>query len=419
MLKSMIGNLIVKHFKKKLESLTITEEDVTEVLREIRISLLDADVNLLVVKKLIGNIRSKAVGSTIDQGANPQDVLLTIVKNELIEVLGKQNQPIITEKSFVNIMMVGLQGSGKTTTCAKLANLYQTKYQKKVLLVGIDIYRPAAIEQLNTLAKENNIVFFAKGTQDPVLTASEAKVYAKTNNFDVVIYDTAGRLQTNDELMDELKNVRNKITPDEILFVADAMSGQNIIDVAKVFNTTLSLTGFILTKFDSDARAGAALSLVSLLDLPIKLIGTGEKVGSIEKFYPERIADRILGLGDIMTLAEKASEVIDENQVKKSYTKMLSGKMDLDDLLIQMRQMSKLGNLKSIMSFMPNLGNKISESDLDNAQNKMQNFEVIISSMTLKERKNPQLFKKEPTRKTRVVRGCGKSVDEFNKLINE
>lgn len=420
MLGSMITNLVAKHFKKKLNSLTITEEDVSEVLREIRIALLDADVNLLVVKNFIKNIKEHVVGQTLQPGENAQNFLLLKIKEELINILGKSNKQLITNKKFINIMLVGLQGSGKTTSCAKIANLYKTKFNKKVLLVGIDIYRPAAIEQLRQLAKENKIDFFEKGQQNPVLTADQAFSYAKNNGYDVVIYDTAGRLQTNQELMDELKNVQRKVSPDEIIMAIDAASGQNIVDVATTFNDVLSLTGFMLTKMDGDARAGAALSLISLLNVPIKAIGTGEKVGSIDNFYPERMADRILGLGDVMTLAEKAQDVLDENQMKKSFTRMLAGKMDLEDMMVQLGQISKLGSLGSVMKMMPgNLSSKVNDQQIDEAEEKIRVYRILLSSMTLKERRNPILLKKEPSRKTRIIKGSGRKPEEFNRLYSE
>jgi signal recognition particle subunit SRP54 len=416
----MLSSIITKHFKKKLDGLTIKEEDIAEVLREIRIALLDADVNLLVVKNLIKSIKEKAVGQMVQPGQDPQAIFLTIVKDELTNILGQHDAPITTNKTFINVMMVGLQGSGKTTTCAKLANWYQQKHQKKVLLVAIDVYRPAAIEQLQTLAKEINVECFARGTQDPVVTADEAYTYAKQNGFNVVIYDTAGRLQTNQALMDELKHVRNKINPDEIIMVVDAMSGQNIIDVATTFNQALTLSGFIITKLDGDARAGAALSLTALLNVPIKLVGTGERIGSIDQFHPSRMAERILGLGDILTLAEKARDVVDEGQMKKIFTRMLSGKINLDDLLVLITQMKKMGPMNMIMGMMPGaLQQKVSGANLEEAEKKIDNYTILMNSMTLLERRNPALFKKEPNRKMRVIKGSGKKPEDFNKLLNE
>lgn len=371
MLKSFISSLVAKHMSKKLNDLVIKEEDITELLKQIRISLLDADVNLLVVKDFIKNIRTKAVGQSIPYNADPQQFMLTLIKDELIEILGKQNSPVNFNHKQTRIMMVGLNGHGKTTTTAKIANYAKNKLSKKPLLVGLDVYRPAAIEQLQTLSNEINVDFYEKGNQDPVKTAKEAIAYANERENDVIIYDTAGRLQTNEELMQELVNIRNAVSPDEILLVVDAMSGQDIINVAKEFDARLGLTGFVVTKLDSDARAGVALSLTHLLNIPIKLIGSGEKVGSLDIFYPERMADRIMGLGDIMTLAEKAKDVIDENAAKKSFTRMLSGKMDLEDLLNQTKQMQKLGSLGSIAKMIP-LAQSISEDKIYEAETKIK-----------------------------------------------
>lgn len=418
MIKSFISNIVSKHMSKKLNDMYIKEEDITELLKQIRITLLEADVNLLVVKDFIKNIRQKSVDQMVPQGMDPQQFILTIIKEELTKILGSQNVPLNYDRKPLKVMLVGLQGSGKTTTAGKIATYCKTKQNKKPLLVALDVYRPAAIDQLQTLAKESNVDFFQKGTQNPVKTAKEAINIASENSNDVIIFDTAGRLQTNDELMDELVNIRNAVHPDEILLVVDAMSGQDMINVAQQFNDTLDLSGFIITKLDSDARAGVALSLIHLLNVPVKLTGNGEKLGSLDIFYPERIADRIIGLGDIMTLAEKASSVIDETQTKKSLTKMFSGKMDLEDLMLQMQQIKKMGSLGSIAKMIPAAQN-LADSDLESAEERIRIWTILMNSMTLKERKNPILFKKQPSRKERVIKGSGRKPDEFNKLINQ
>ena len=418
MIKSFISNIVAKHMSKKLNDMYIKEEDITELLKQIRITLLEADVNLLVVKDFIKNIRQKSVDQMVPQGMDPQQFILTIIKEELTKILGSQNVPLNYDRKPLKIMLVGLQGSGKTTTAGKIATYCKTKQNKKPLLVALDVYRPAAIDQLETLAKESNVDFFQKGTQNPVITAKEAMSLAAENNNDVIIFDTAGRLQTNEELMDELVNIRNAIHPDEILLVVDAMSGQDMINVAQQFNDRLNLSGFIITKLDSDARAGVALSLIHLLNVPVKLTGNGEKLGSLDIFYPERMADRIIGLGDIMTLAEKASDVIDEAQTKKSLTKMFSGKMDLEDLMLQMQQIKKMGSLGSIAKMIPAAQN-LADSDLESAEERIRIWTILMNSMTLKERKNPILFKKQPSRKERVIKGSGRKPDEFNKLINQ
>ena len=410
MIKSFISNIVAKHMSKKINDMYIKEEDITELLKQIRITLLEADVNLLVVKDFIKNIRQKSVDQMIPQGMDPQQFILTIIKEELTKILGSQNVPLNYDRKPLKIMLVGLQGSGKTTTSGKIATYCKTKQNKKPLLVALDVYRPAAIDQLETLAKESNVDFFQKGAQNPVITAKEAMSLAGENNNDVIIFDTAGRLQTNEELMNELVNIRNAIHPDEILLVVDAMSGQDMINVAQQFNDTLNLSGFIITKLDSDARAGVALSLIHLLNIPVKLTGNGEKIGSLDIFYPERMADRIIGLGDIMTLVEKASDVIDEAQTKKSLTKMFSGKMDLEDLMLQMQQIKKMGSLGSIAKMIPAAQN-LADSDLESAEERIRIWTILMNSMTLKERKNPILFKKQPSRKERVIKGSGRKPD--------
>lgn len=418
MLKSFISNIVAKHMSKKLNDMYIKEEDITELLKQIRISLLEADVNLLVVKDFIKNIRAQAVEQIVPKGMDPQQFMLTIIKEELTKILGSKNVPINFKTKPLKIMLVGLQGSGKTTTAGKIANYTKTKNSSKPLLVALDVYRPAAIDQLHTLAEQTNVDFYQKGNQNPVITAKEAMRFAENNSNDVIIFDTAGRLQTNEQLMNELVNIKNAVHPDEILLVVDAMAGQDMINVAKEFNDILNLTGFIITKLDSDARAGVALSLIHLLNVPVKLTGSGEKLGSLDMFYPERMADRIIGLGDIMTLAEKANDVIDEAQTKRSLTKMFSGKMDLEDLMIQMQQLKKIGSLGSIVKMMPAMQN-IADDDIDTAEERIRIWDILMNSMTAKERKNPILFKKQPSRKERVIKGSGRKPDEFNKLINQ
>jgi signal recognition particle subunit SRP54 len=419
MLKSMISSIVAKHFKKKLDSLTIKEEDVANVLKEIRITLLDADVNLLVVKNFIKKVRDETVGKTLSPGQDPQQFIISVIKEELVNILGKQEKTLNLTKPILKIMLVGLQGSGKTTTCAKLAYYLAHNYQKKPLLAALDIYRPAAIEQLRTLANEIKVDFYEKGNQNPIKTADETIAVAKTQEDNVIIYDTAGRLQTNRELMDELVNIRNKVNPDEIIFVADATSGQEIINVASEFNNHLGLTGLIITKLDGDARAGASLSLVASLNVPIMFTGTGEKVGSLELFHPDRMADRILGLGDILSLSEKAKDVIDQEKIKKSFTRMLAGKMDLEDLMLQMQQIGKLGSLSSITKMVPGMSGKLNEEQIEEGQHKIWVWNILLSSMTKKERRNPILFKKEPNRKLRVIKGSGRKPEEFNRLLKE
>lgn len=419
MLKSMIGSIVAKNMAKKLKNMVIEEDDIKDVLREIRIALLDADVNLQVVKTFINSVKEKTVGQTLDEKVSPSDFVLTVIKEELINILGKEKAEVKFTKKPTKIMMVGLQGSGKTTTVAKIAEYARKNYDNKPLLVAGDIYRPAAIDQLQTLAKENKFDFYEKGTQNPAKTANQALDLAKQNNNDLVIMDTAGRLQTNEELMEELVQIRDVFQPHEILLVVDSMSGQDIINVAKEFDRYLKLTGIVITKLDSDARAGSALSLTSILNVPVKFTGTGEKVGSLDLFYPERMADRILGLGDLMTLAEKAADVVDEKKARGQMERMLAGKMDLEDLLNQMEQMSKMGSISGVASMIPGLQNKITAEQEATIEEKLKVTKVLLSSMTLKERRNPKIFKKEPNRKVRVVKGSGRKPDELNKLLKQ
>lgn len=418
MLKKIISTIVAKNMKRKLDNATIKEENIRDILYEIRIALLDADVNFLVTKKLIQSIKDEAIGKIVDEDEKLDDVILLIIKDELVKILGKETKEIKWDKKGLKIMMVGLQGSGKTTTCGKLAHRLVSKHQKKPMLVALDIYRPAAIEQLSTLAKQSKSGFYQRGTQETPKTAKEALEFINTNQYDALIFDTAGRLQTNDVLMKELQDIKKNINPDEILLVVDGMSGQDVVNVAKEFHLKLNLTGIIITKLDSDARAGAVLSLTSILNVPIKLTGVGEKITQLDTFHPDRMADRILGLGDMITLAEKAADIIDEKTAKKSLQKMLSGKMDLEDLMKQMEQFQKIGSMDSIVKMMPG-EHKISEDKIIQAEKKMITWKVLLNSMTITERRNPNLIKRSPTRKSRIVRGSGKKSDDLNKLLSQ
>ncbi len=418
MMKSMMSNIVQKTMKRKLLNATITEEDIAELLKQIRFVLLDSDVSISVIKVFIAGIKEKCVDQIIDKNQNAEQFVLKVIKDQLIEILGKNKSDLVLDKKCTKIMLVGLQGSGKTTTVGKLAKYLKDKKEKNPLVVACDIYRPAAIDQLQTLANEIKVDFLEKGTQDPVLTIKESLEIAKNNNNDVIIIDTAGRLQTDDKMMNELVQIKNKFEPNEILLVVDAMSGQDIINVAKEFHSKLKLTGVIITKLDSDAKAGAALSIASTLNLPFKFLGTGERLGSLDIFYPNRMADRILGLGDIITLVEKAADIIDENRLKGQIQRMMSGKMDLEDLMNQFSQMNKMGSLGSMASMLPGL-NTLSDTKIALIETKMIDWKVLISSMTLKERRNPRLFKKNPNRKVRVVKGSGKKPDDLNKLLRQ
>ncbi|ATZ18830.1 signal recognition particle protein [Williamsoniiplasma somnilux] len=414
------GDFLSKKMKKSIEKnmqkSTLTAENIQDTLKEIRLALLESDVNVDVVKELIAKIKEKAEGGYIQEGVKANQQMVKIVHDELIEILGKENSPLELSKKPSVIMMVGLQGSGKTTTANKLAHLVRKKNSKNPLLVGLDIYRPGAIEQLVELGQKNNISVFEKGKQDPIITAKQALEFAEQNGHDVIILDTAGRLQIDEKLMNELNELRKNTSPSETLLVVDGMIGQEIINVTNEFNRLLKLTGVIVTKLDGDARGGATLSITYMTKLPIKFIGEGEGVSSLSPFYPKRMSDRILGMGDIETLYEKAVENIDERSMQKTMKRMFMGQYDMEDLRNQLAQVAKMGNIGGLLKMMPGAG-KISEDQVNDAQRKLVIFSIIMDSMTLKERRDPRLLK-AITRKNRIIRGSGRSEKEFNELIN-
>ncbi|QQY78572.1 signal recognition particle protein [Mycoplasma mycoides subsp. capri] len=404
-----------KSIEKNMKNSTLNEENIKETLKEIRLSLLEADVNIEAAKEIINNVKQKALGGYIFEGASAHQQMIKIVHEELVNILGKENAPLDINKKPSVVMMVGLQGSGKTTTANKLAYLLNKKNKKKVLLVGLDIYRPGAIEQLVQLGQKTNTQVFEKGKQDPVKTAEQALEYAKENNFDVVILDTAGRLQVDQVLMKELDNLKKKTSPNEILLVVDGMSGQEIINVTNEFNSKLKLSGVVVTKLDGDARGGATLSISYLTKLPIKFIGEGEGYNALAAFYPKRMADRLMGMGDIETLFERAVENIDERSIQKTMNRMFLGQFDLEDLRNQLAQIAKMGSLNKLMKMLPI--NKVSESQIQDAQRKLAVFSILMDSMTLKERRDPRVLK-AISRKNRIIKGSGRSEKEFNELIN-
>lgn len=415
---NFIESRLNKTLKKVKAKGTLNEENIKTFLGEIRLTLLESDVNLKVVNQFISDVEKKALGQIVDSDRTASQELLKIINEELIKLLGgkvKEWEP--SSKSVV--MMVGLQGSGKTTSTVKLANFLSKKKSlyKKPLLVGLDVYRPAAIDQLEKLSKIAMMDFFSiRDTKNVEKITKEALKFAEKNDNDLIIFDTAGRLQTDDELMNELVSVKKIIKPSEIIFVSDAMAGQEILNVVSTFDEKLSLTSAIITKLDSNAKGGTALSLSTLIGLRIMFIGTGEKISNFEVFHPDRQASRLLGLGDIETLIEQANEVSDENQQEKMYRKIMSGKYDLDDLLNSMKQVAKMGNLGSLSKMLP--GANLNEGQIESAETKMKYFEVLINSMTLKERRNPKILK-HPKRKNRVLNGSGRTVQEFNDLLRQ
>ena len=394
----------------------ITEENITEVTREIRLALLEADVNYVVVKEFIASVKEKALGEEVAKSLKPGEVFVKILKDELIELLGGEKQELNLNGTPAILMLVGLQGSGKTTTIGKLANMLRKKHKKNPLLVACDIYRPAAIDQLKQLGKELNIEVYSEGTNNPVEIANNAIKYAKENKYDYVLIDTAGRLHVDEELMNELINIKESVNPNEILLVIDSMMGQDAINVITGFNDKLPLTGAILTKLDGDTRGGAALSIRHITNIPIKFIGVSEKLDGLEEFYPERMATRILGMGDIMSMIEKAESVIDEKEALDLARKMEKGKFDLEDFLNQMEQIKKLGPLENLIKMIPG-AKKMGLNNVKINPKDMAHIEAIIKSMTPTERKNPDILK--ASRKIRIAKGSGRSVEEVNRLLKQ
>ena len=396
----------------------LTEKNMEAMLKEVRIALLEADVNYKVVKVFVSNVKEKALGQQVYTKLNPSEMVIKIVKDELVEFLGSDRSELAYNKNKPTIiMLVGLQGSGKTTTAAKLANLMKNKLKKKVLLAACDVYRPAAIDQLAQLASELKVDLVNMGDKvNPVDIALKAKEKAYNDHYDVLIIDTAGRLQIDEPLMEELKNIKEKVKPDEILLLTDALAGQDTVNVAKTFNDTLGLTGDIMSKMDGDSRGGAALSISYVTGVPIKFIGTGEKITDLDIFYPERMAERILGMGDVLSLIDKVQENIDEKKKKKAVNKMMGGKFTLDDMLDQMKQVKKLGSLKSLMKLIPGAP-KISDEQFKLVEDEMKNFEVIINSMTKEERENPEILKN--SRKCRIAKGSGKTNADVNRVLKK
>ena len=394
----------------------ITEDNISEMMREIRLALLEADVNYQVVKEFTNNVKEKALGEEVKRSIKPGDMFVKILNDELTELLGGEEKPLNLKGNPATLMLVGLQGSGKTTTIGKLANYLRKKHAKKPLLVACDVYRPAAIDQLKQLGKELNIEVYEESKNNPVEIAKNAINYAKENKYDYVLIDTAGRLHVDEELMEELENIRKEVSPDEILLVIDAMMGQDAINVITGFNDKLPLTGVILTKLDGDTRGGVALSVRHLTNVPIKFIGVSEKLDGLDSFDPKRMAGRILGMGDIVSLVEKATEAIDEKEAEKAAKKMQSGKFDLEDFLNQMKQIKKLGPLENLIKLIPG-ASKMGLNNINIDPKQMAHIEAIILSMTPAERRNPDIIK--ASRKTRIAKGCGLSVQEVNKLLTQ
>ena len=391
----------------------LSEQDVKAGMREVRMALLEADVNYAVAKDFIRKVTDRCVGADVLSSLTPGQQVIKIVNEEMTELMGSTNARLNWSSSVPTIFMLcGLQGAGKTTMCAKLAG-YLVKQGKRPMLAACDIYRPAAIKQLQVVGQQVNVPVFEKGTQDPVKTAKEAIEYARYYQRDVLIIDTAGRLHIDEELMDELLRIRDTVHPSEILLTVDAMTGQDAVTVAKAFDEKLDVTGVILTKLDGDTRGGAALSIKAVTGKPIKFSGIGEKLSDIEPFHPDRMASRILGMGDVLTLIDKASEAFDEHDAEKFARKGLSNKLTLEDFLDQMQSMKKMGGIKSMLSMLPGMSGK----DFDVDENAMKKPEAIIRSMTKKERRDPSIL--NASRRKRIAAGSGTTVQDVNTLIRQ
>lgn len=400
-------------FSKLTKRGRLTELEIKEAMREVRIALLEADVNYMVAKDFVKTVSEKAVGEEVLKSLTPAQHVIKIVKEELTNLMSSNSQKLaVSPAPPTVIMMCGLQGAGKTTMCAKLG-AYLKKSGKRVLLVACDIYRPAAINQLQVVGKQANCEVFEKGTQNPVKTAKQAIEHALKQGFDTVIIDTAGRLHINEELMEELKNVKAEVKPTEILLVVDSMTGQDAVTVAESFNKDLDITGVILTKLDGDTRGGAALSIKAITGKPIKFTGVGEKIGDIEPFYPDRIASRILGMGDVLSLIERAQEAVTEEQAKEMEKKFRENSFTFDDYLVQLESIKKMGNIKDILGMIPGIGGKIKNLDIDEKQ--MLVNKAIIQSMTPKERRNPDIIK--ASRRQRIAKGSGTTIQQVNQLL--
>ena len=394
----------------------ISEENIEEMVKEVRIALLEADVNYKVVKEFTNKVKEKALGEEVKNSLKPGDVFVKIVNDELKELLGGEQKELNTKGNPATLMLVGLQGSGKTTTIGKLALLLRKKYHKKPMLVACDVYRPAAIDQLKQIGKELDIFVFEKGQDNPVKISEEAIKYARENGYDYVLIDTAGRLHIDEPLMEELENIKKVVNPDEILLVIDAMMGQDAINVITGFNESIDLTGVILTKLDGDTRGGVALSVRHLTNVPIKFMGTSEKMDGLELFDPERMAGRILGMGDIVSLVEKATENIDIEETENSIKRLQKGKYDLNDFLKQMKQIQNMGPLENLIKLIPG-ASKMGLNKVKIDPKSLKRIEAIITSMTDKERRDPGIIK--ASRKTRIAKGSGVSVSEVNKLLEQ
>jgi signal recognition particle subunit SRP54 len=394
----------------------ITEINVAETLKEVRRALLDADVNFTTAKNFTNSVKEKALGRNVLTSVSPGQLMIKICHEELVELMGGNESEINLKGNPAVILMSGLQGSGKTTFTGKLGNYLKSKKGKKVLLVACDVYRPAAIDQLHVLGEQLSIeVYSNKEEKNPVKIAQDAIQFAKSNSFNVVLVDTAGRLAIDEQMMDEIARIKNTIEPSETLFVVDSMTGQDAVNTAKAFNEKINFDGVVLTKLDGDTRGGAALTIKSVVDKPIKFVGTGEKMDALDVFYPSRMADRILGMGDVVSLVEKAQEQFDEEQARKLQKKIMKDQFDFNDFLAQLQQIKKMGNMKDLMGMIPGMGKAM--KDVDIQDDAFKHIEAIIQSMTPKERANPSILNN--SRRMRLAKGSGTNIQDVNKLIKQ
>lgn len=410
-----LADKLANSFKRLKSKGKLTEADVREAMREVRLALLEADVNYKVAKDFTNTVTERAIGTQVMESLTPGQMVVKIVDEELTNLMGGEEARIATPpKPPTIIMMVGLQGAGKTTHAAKLAKHFKSKGNRP-MLVACDIYRPAAIKQLQVVGEQAGVPVFEKGNQAPVKTCEEAIRYARDYGHDIMIIDTAGRLQIDEELMNELREIKEKVGPHEILLVVDSMTGQEAVNVAKTFDEMLEINGVILTKLDGDTRGGAALSIRAVTGKPIKFVGVGEKLDNLEVFHPDRMASRILGMGDVLTLIEDAQSKIDEKAAEEAAQKILQNKFDLNDLLNQFAQVRKMGPLKSVISKLPGMDKQLKDVDVDDRQ--MDRMEAIILSMTEKERQKPDII--NPSRKRRIAAGSGMKVEDVNRLLKQ
>ena len=413
-----LSNRLTASFKHIVGKDRLSDKNMDQMLKEIRQALLEADVNYSVVKSFINDVHQKMLGVQVSQNLNPSEMVYKIVRDEIIELLGDETSSLnYSNNGLTVVMMVGLQGTGKTTTAAKIANLIKQKQSRKPLLIAADLIRPAAIEQLRTLADQCQVDMFAlENNNKATKTVSEGLMYASANGFDTVIIDTAGRLHVDKQLMNELVEIKKIAKPNDILLTVDALTGQDIVNVAKEFDKYLSVTGLVVTKFDGDSRGGGVLSVKAVTNVPVKFVTTGEKIGDIDIFYPDRMASRILGMGDLETLVEKAQEQFDQQLAQKAMENLMNGTFSLDDMLVQMKQLKKLGPLSSIMKMIPGMNQFAGQLDGMDTEAMMKKQQAIIQSMTPYERKHPETLRS--SHKNRIAKGSGTTVNDVNKLIN-